>query len=76
MFRPLKDTVDSVLSWLAASSISEERITHFENKGWLAFNATAKEAEELFLAEFHEYEHSTTGNMAAACDKQVALAPP
>lgn len=54
-FSPSDDTVDSVAAWLIESGISRERITHSDNKAWLAFDATVKEAESLLHTEyFHD----------------------
>ncbi|KAH8891212.1 subtilisin-like protein [Thozetella sp. PMI_491] len=56
-FRPSDDTVEIVATWLINSGISKERITHSDNKAWLAFDATVKEAEDLLHAEyFHDGE--------------------
>lgn len=32
---------------------------HYENKGWLALNLSASNAERLFKTEYFEYEHNT-----------------
>ena len=57
------------MAWLVSSGIGMDRITHSDNKGWLAFDASTQESEDLFAAEFHEYEHERTGDVAAACDE-------
>jgi tripeptidyl-peptidase-1 len=71
LFAPSDKAVAIVQEWLVASGISPGRITHSDNKGWLAFDATTEEAENLLHAEYHEYEHASTGNKAAACDMYV-----
>jgi Pro-kumamolisin, activation domain len=71
MFAPSEKTAAIVREWLVASGISPERITHSDNQGWLAFDATTEEAEALLHAEYHEYEHAPTGNVATACDTYV-----
>jgi hypothetical protein len=71
MFAPSEKTVAIVREWLVSSGISAERITHSDNQGWLAFDATTEETEALLHAEYHEYEHAPTGNVAAACDVYV-----
>ena len=70
-FAPAEDTVTAVREWLVASGISAERITHSDNQGWLAFDATAKEAEDLLKTEYHLFEHTSHGSTATACDKYV-----
>jgi tripeptidyl-peptidase I len=71
MFEPSEKTVAIVREWLVLSGISAERITHSDNKAWLAFDATTEEAEALLHAEYHEYEHTSNGKVAAACDAYV-----
>lgn len=68
-FRPSDETEKAVRDWLVASGIPATRISHAENKGWFAFYATAAEAENLLLAEYHEYEDTVTGGVIPACDQ-------
>ena len=68
-FKPSEDTVSAVSDWLAGAGISLDRITHSDNKGWFAFHATAGEAEDLLMTEYHEYEDLDTGGIMPACDK-------
>jgi tripeptidyl-peptidase-1 len=74
MFSPSAETVAAVKQWLVNSGISANRVTHSDNKGWLAFDASAAEAESLMGTEYHTYEHSVTGHVATACDQYVLLA--
>lgn len=68
-FAPSEDTSRAVADWLIGSGIEKSRISLSDNQGWIGFEATTAEAEELFLAEFHEHEHSETGRMAIGCDE-------
>ena len=68
-FKPSDDTISAVKYWLAGAGISLERITHSDNKGWFAFHATAEEAEDLLMTEYHEYEDLETGGIMPACDE-------
>lgn len=52
-FRPAPDAVDAVAAWLVAGGIARERITHSDNKAWLAFDATVEEAEGLLHTEYY-----------------------
>lgn len=67
-FRPSEDTVDLVGEWLEASGIGKHRITHSDNKLWLAFDATAEEAESLLHTSYHEYEHPN-GAASVGCEE-------
>lgn len=69
MFSPSLETINAVKEWLEDSGISNGRILHSVNKGWLHFNATAKEAEELLNAQFFEHEHVSSGKLSVGCDK-------
>ncbi|PCG89982.1 Peptidase S8/S53, subtilisin/kexin/sedolisin [Penicillium occitanis (nom. inval.)] len=68
-FQPSDKTVESVKTWLTDNGISSKRITHSDNRGWLAFFATPDEAERLLKTEFHEFEDSVTGGIMPACDE-------
>ncbi|KAH7321462.1 putative protease S8 tripeptidyl peptidase I, partial [Rhexocercosporidium sp. MPI-PUGE-AT-0058] len=67
-FAPEQKTVDEVTEWLTASGIDPKRITHSDNRGWLAFDATTEEAESLLHTKYHLYEHETEGHMTPACE--------
>lgn len=69
LFKPSEDTIEKVFKWLITSGIARERITHSDNKAWLAFDATRKEAEDLLHTEYHEYEHLSTGHVMPSCDE-------
>lgn len=69
-FQPSDETLETVRNWLINhGGIAHERISHSDNKVWFAFDATTEEAENLLNAEFHEYEHSSSGSVVAACDQ-------
>ncbi|ROW00084.1 hypothetical protein VSDG_03559 [Cytospora chrysosperma] len=63
-FSPPEETVETVSSWLIQSGIARERITHSQNKAWLAFDATVEEAERLLHTEyFHDDIEADRGSM-------------
>ncbi|KAJ4290192.1 hypothetical protein N0V90_010407 [Kalmusia sp. IMI 367209] len=66
-FAPSNDTVDTVASWLVNSGgIAKERITHTDNKAWLAFEATVEEAEQLLWTKYYVREDERA---MVACDQ-------
>lgn len=69
MFAPEHEVVKAVKEWLITSGIHDSRIVHSENKGWLAFDASAEEAERLLLTEFYAHEHPETDKTRVGCDK-------
>lgn len=63
-FSPPEETVETVASWLIQSGIAKERITHSQNKAWLAFDATVEEAEMLLHTEyFHDGIEQDRGSL-------------
>ncbi|KAI1851872.1 hypothetical protein JX266_002725 [Neoarthrinium moseri] len=66
-FKPSDETVDSVKQWLEDSGIAEWRITHSNNKAWLAFEASLDEAETLLHSDYLVYQN-TNGRMITDCE--------
>ena len=66
-FSPSSETIEAVRGWLVSSGIAEERVRKSTSAGWLHFNATVAEAEELLHAEYHVYEHDESGTPHVAC---------
>ena len=71
MFAPSERTIATVREWLVGAGIPAERITHSDNKGWLAFDITTQEAENLLHTEYYVYEHTSHGHVETACDQYV-----
>jgi len=69
MFAPSSETVEEVREWLHSVGIDPSRVVHSDNKGWIAFDAYAHEAEKLFMTEFYEHKHIASQNMKIGCDK-------
>ncbi|KAK4547340.1 hypothetical protein LTR36_000996 [Oleoguttula mirabilis] len=66
-FKPSHEAVETVREWLADSGI--RGVVQSENKAWLAFHATVKQAESLLRTEYHEYEDQYTGGVMPACEQ-------
>ena len=71
MFAPAEEVVQAVRNWLVSSGIEDTEIVHSDNKGWLAFDIPAWQAENLFQTEYHEHEHSESGKVKIGCDEYV-----
>lgn len=69
LFAPSDDTVSAVREWLTTSGIDSSMIAHSDNKGWLAADILAEDAERLFNAQFHEYEDTQSGKLKIGCDE-------
>lgn len=69
-FRPSKDSVDTVRTWLHQSGIEPHRVK--VAGGWLTADVTVEEAEELLGTEYYVYEHEN-GATQVGCDKKYHL---
>ncbi|KAI4105412.1 MAG: hypothetical protein LQ339_003476 [Xanthoria mediterranea] len=67
-FAPSEETVETVKSWLTSSGIAADRISRSQSLGWLKFDATVAEAEDLLRTEYHLYKHST-GKPHVSCSE-------
>jgi tripeptidyl-peptidase-1 len=72
-FAPADNTVSSVREWLHSNGIADARISHTENRGWLAFVATGKEMENLLKTEYYEYMDKKSGETVVACEQYVTI---
>lgn len=68
-FAPTQETVDSVMAWLQSSGIEAGRISRSQSLGWLHFDATVAEAEELLKTKYKLYTHELTGKPHVACEE-------
>lgn len=68
-FSPSDSTIESIRQWLEESGIDNERVSLSANKGWIQFDAPAKEAGDLLKTKFHFYEHVSSGDANVACDE-------
>lgn len=58
-FAPSHQTVSAVRDWLIKSGIDPQRITLSTSGGWLEFNASVQEAEDLLRTSYNVYGHET-----------------
>ena len=68
-FAPTDDAINAVKEWLTSSGIQSSRIRNYESRGWLAFDAMAKEAESLLQTEFYEHEHRHSSKIRIGCSR-------
>ena len=62
-------TISAVKEWLSSAGIAHDRIEQTQSLGWLSFDATADEAENLLKTKYHVYEHEGTGQPHIACEE-------
>lgn len=58
-FKPSNETVDAVLTWLVRAGISLQRIKKSQSLGWLQFNCTVTEAQNLLKTEYYKFKHTS-----------------
>jgi len=68
MFAPSEETVQAVRGWLISFGIEKNAILHSENKGWIAMEIPAWQAENLFQTEYYEHVHSISGKVKIGSD--------
>lgn len=72
-FAPSEETVTAVRDWLVSHGIGKDRITHSDNKAWLAFDATTKEAENLLHTEYYEQEYGSHSHCPSILQRVVPM---
>ncbi|KIJ15604.1 hypothetical protein PAXINDRAFT_99466, partial [Paxillus involutus ATCC 200175] len=58
-FGPSQESVDAVRDWLLENGIESHRVKISPSRGWLQFEATVEEAEDLLHTTYHVYGHET-----------------
>ena len=69
MFAPSEETLDATMTWLHDAGISSHRITKAKSRGFLNFDATISELENLLKTEYYLYEHMVSEKSIVACDQ-------
>lgn len=65
-FKPSNETVNAVLTWLVRAGIGLQRIKKSQSLGWLQFNCTVSEAQNLLKTEYYKFKH-TSGAPHVGC---------
>ena len=61
-FKPTTQTTEEVVCWLVDSGIPRDRLAlSILNRGWIHFNATAAQVEELLKTEYYVFTHEDSG---------------
>jgi tripeptidyl-peptidase-1 len=58
IFAPDEESTNAVKEWLLQSGIDAHSIIEYENKGWLAVDMPARQAERLLHTEYYESDHA------------------
>jgi tripeptidyl-peptidase-1 len=58
-FAPSQQSVDAVRDWILENGIQSYRVEISPSRGWLQFQATGKEGEDLLHSTYHVYGHET-----------------
>ncbi|KAH8817290.1 peptidase S8/S53 domain-containing protein [Xylogone sp. PMI_703] len=74
IFEPANDTVEAVKAWLIAAGIPEGTISQSSNKGWIQFDASVQDIEQLLEAKYYYYEHPGSDRQHIGCDEYTVPA--
>ncbi|TBU33294.1 subtilisin-like protein [Dichomitus squalens] len=66
-FRPSKESVDAVRTWLVHDGVDGSRIQFTKDRAYLQLNVTVAEAESLLATEYYVYQHDDSGVEHLAC---------
>ncbi|KAF2094775.1 putative protease S8 tripeptidyl peptidase I [Rhizodiscina lignyota] len=66
LFAPVEESIKAVKDWLLKSGIKTGSVVDYANKGWLAVDMPARQAELLFHTQYYEYYH--TDGARIGCD--------
>ncbi|KAI1087614.1 subtilisin-like protein [Rostrohypoxylon terebratum] len=68
-FEPAETSFNAVKDWLVEAGIPSPNISQSTNKQWIQFDASVDEVEKLLMADYHVWEHVSTGVRDIACDE-------
>ncbi|KAI1409994.1 subtilisin-like protein [Hypoxylon sp. FL1857] len=68
-FEPAEKSFQTVKDWLVEAGIPSHYISQSSNKQWVQFNAPVSQVEKLLMADYHVWEHVSTGVKNIACDE-------
>lgn len=68
-FAPSSDAINAVKAWLASAGIPNTRVKQGQSLGFLEFDATVDEAENLLDTKYNVYEHTESGQPHVACEE-------
>ncbi|KAI9060234.1 subtilisin-like protein [Trametes sanguinea] len=66
-FRPSKESVDVVHSWLTGDGVDSTRIELSDNGQYVRVNVSVSEAERLLATEYYVYQEDASGTSHLAC---------
>ncbi|KAI1106426.1 subtilisin-like protein [Jackrogersella minutella] len=69
LFEPAKTSFKAVKGWLREAGIPSHNISQSSNKQWVQFDASVNQVEDLLMADYHVWEHVSTGVKNIACDE-------
>ncbi|KAI0885109.1 subtilisin-like protein [Annulohypoxylon maeteangense] len=68
-FEPAEAGFKAIKDWLVEAGIPSRNISQSSNKQWVQFDASVDEVEKLLMADYHVWEHVSTGVKDIACDE-------
>ncbi|KAI1214352.1 subtilisin-like protein [Annulohypoxylon truncatum] len=68
-FEPAEASFKAIKDWLVEAGIPSRNISQSSNKQWVRFDASVDQVEKLLMADYHVWEHASTGVKDIACDE-------
>lgn len=72
-FRPSKQSIDAVHSWLVDDGMDLSRVRLSKDGGYVHLNVSVSEAERLLAAEYYVYKHADSGVEHVGCHRGYHL---
>ncbi|KAI0787653.1 subtilisin-like protein [Fomes fomentarius] len=72
-FRPSKESIDAVHSWLVDDGMEMSRFRLSKDGGYVHLNVSVSEAERLLAAEYYVYKHADSGVEHVGCHRGYHL---
>jgi len=57
-FAPTKESIQTVQNWLLSSGVNADRIRLSKSQGWIQFDSTIQEMEDLLDSRYKVYKHN------------------
>lgn len=60
LFKPSDESADVVKKWLVTAGVPEKSIFVPKSQGWVSFDSTVEQLEDILQTKYHTYHHART----------------
>lgn len=61
LFKPSDESISIVKRWLVQSGVAANSIVVPKSKGWIAFDSTVEQLEDVLKTKYYTYHHISSG---------------